>query len=283
MIYSETYPQTPLAKTLELIPQAIYGDSDYGNVLKDYENVFNIEKEDIEEFKQEYYTADNIKLWLCGRFSKNHVKILKEIFEKFERENSKRKKAPTKSKGKDIIEKISLENLWFSKNFKIEKPKEKEEFLKQITMEWCLMAGNAFFSPVYSFFRKKGLSYSPCFIQSVSYPDEVIFSLILRDVPNKNIEEVENCVDEFFEKLKSYEFWEKGFLKSLENRVEFFYAYTDFLIPYVKFEKMNFLLKYQLNLKDVKKGILEHIRNPETLREIMEKFFNTPSRRVVLL
>ena len=88
----EIYNNDPEKRMSELIPKAVFGESDYGDPITGYrETVESISKEDLEEFKAKYYTPKNMFILLEGDFSEKHIELVEKYFSNLEEKEVSKK------------------------------------------------------------------------------------------------------------------------------------------------------------------------------------------------
>ncbi|AAR38878.1 NEQ023 [Nanoarchaeum equitans Kin4-M] len=200
------YDSRPAGILCRNIPKSLFGESDYGDPIGGYEETIkNIEKSDLEEFKQKYYVSNNMFVVVNGNIKEKHKQIIEKYFSKIEEGNPKKKK-PTIGKGKDIEIKFPTKLVHCSLNF--EAPLDlRYKLLTSIVGYRGLM--NAIFR------EKYGICYSCSFYIYNTYPDRLAISLELPGIEKQKLDLVEIAKEEFFEKLKQLD--EQEYKKAMEK------------------------------------------------------------------
>ncbi|MCS7123280.1 MAG: insulinase family protein, partial [Candidatus Aenigmarchaeota archaeon] len=187
-----------------LIPIAVFGESDYGDPIEGYEDTVNsISKEELEEFKIKFYSAKNISLLIEGMFNENHLNIVRKNFSSLESTDVTRK-TPTRLSGSDIVKKINFgKHIYYSKSFEIDL--FEVDFSTLQSFIW-LVSGTSH-SLVLDIFRKRyGISYDISFELSGLYPDRAILSLIIRGYRKNKDKLIEKAYSELIHEIMSKNF-----------------------------------------------------------------------------
>lgn len=206
----ENNPESLLER---LIPQSVFGKSDYGEPIGGYrETIISISKEDIEEFKSKYFSSKNMFILIEGNFSYKHLEVIKKIFSRLE-ENDCIKKKPSKSKGKDIIKKADTKNqIYFSKNFEVRFDKDKKFY---VPFAFSKVISGGISSLLFNIFREKyGIGYGIFFEPSYYFEDSMILSLEIPGYEKEKDRYIEIAYEDLINEINN----EKKFNKYFEGR-----------------------------------------------------------------
>ncbi|MEM0476358.1 MAG: pitrilysin family protein [Candidatus Aenigmatarchaeota archaeon] len=196
----ERNENNPEDKLISSIPNSLFGNSDYGrSIIGNRESIESITKIDLEEFKEKYYSANNMFILLEGNFNKKHIDLVIKYFSKLENKNVKLKK-PTKSKGKDIYLNLHTQNqIYFAlnRNYKI------EEFFDLEALSSILSGGIS--SKLFQIFRSKyGIGYVQQLENTYIYPDEIIFSLLIPGFEKEKEKLLKKAISEIINNYSEY-------------------------------------------------------------------------------
>lgn len=212
----ERYENDPESYLEINIPKSIYGESDYGDPIGGYRHtIININKEDIERFKEDYYNPDNTFIIIEGNFSDKHIKLVKEYFRKLDG-SSKKKKNPSKDIGKDIIIDMDTRNQIY---FAINRSYNIDNIYSIDSLSLILSGGIS--SKIFQIFRNKhGIGYHIKLEIEYTFKDELIFSLVIPGFEKEKEKEVEKAINDLIE---SYSKIEKEYVEGRILREDFIF------------------------------------------------------------
>ncbi|MGC9079574.1 MAG: M16 family metallopeptidase, partial [Nanopusillaceae archaeon] len=232
------------------IPKSLFGDSDLGDPIGGTkETINNINKEDIEEFKEKYYNPDNMFIIVEGKFGNYHIKKVKEYFEKIEG-NSDKKKKPTIDNGKDIIirKKEIKDQIYFSLSTYF----DKDDIFYLEALQILLSGGIS--SKTFQIFRNKyGIGYIQTLDSWLEY-DYSLFSLVIPgfDVDKENL--LDEAINYFINKYEEY--IDKDYVDGRIKREKFlFLTKTKNNIFKRLFGDAMYITKFEKNIEEVEKEV----------------------------
>ena len=208
----------PSYKIFDLAYKSLFGDSDFGEpIAGSIETVDNISREDLEEFKQNYYTTDNVVLFLAGNFKDKHVELINKTFGSLEETKAKRKKEPSINEGKNIVERMDTKNAFEILAFK---HKVNKELFRHLYV-FKVLISSGLSSLSHGVFREKyGLAYSVYLEQDYFY-NKIFTNFLVFDGLNSDKEnKVEDAFNEFVDKFKKID------EKYLKGRINFYKLLT---------------------------------------------------------
>ncbi len=184
---------------------SVYGESDWGeDIGGKEETVKNIEKEDLEKFKEKYYQPDNVYLFLVGNFDEKIIEIIQKKFGKIEGK-SKKKKEPTKENSRDLILKRNFlsnfrENCYVAFSYKL---KSNFRLVDLWVMNVLLKGGMS--SPFFQEIReKRGLCYSITTLLDIKEKKSLgEYSIFLDSIKERYVEKSKNIITKILEKIKN--------------------------------------------------------------------------------
>ncbi|MGQ4892473.1 MAG: M16 family metallopeptidase [Candidatus Njordarchaeia archaeon] len=100
----ETTMSDPIARTYMLCPKTVFGESDLGSpIMGTKETVESITLDDLLDFKERYYKANNMITVLVGGFSRENFEEIKRVLGKLEEAKISKKK-PSKGRSRSIVD-----------------------------------------------------------------------------------------------------------------------------------------------------------------------------------
>ncbi|HIP90659.1 MAG TPA: insulinase family protein [Candidatus Nanopusillus sp.] len=193
----ERYENDPESRLYDTVPKSVFGESDYGDPVGGYrETVESISKEDLEEFKAEYYTPSNIFILVEGNFNNRHLALVKEYFSKLEDRGISKKK-PSKGDGSDIIQQMDTKNqIYYALNFKV----PIDNFI--LAKAFARFVSGGLSSLVFQTIREKyGIGYHVSFTPSYVYEDYMIYTLSVPGFERDKEDSLYKAIDDLFETI----------------------------------------------------------------------------------
>ena len=266
----ERIENNPEEKLDLLIPQSIYGNSDYGrSIVGNRESIESIEKNDLEEFKAKYYVSKNMFIVVEGNLNRDQIKFLEKKFSSIAEGKVKHKK-PSKGKGKDIEERMNTRNqIYFALSNRIKIKK----FFEAEALSYLLSGGIS--SKAFQIFRNKyGIGYHIDLDISYIYPDEFILSLLIPGFEKEKEKYLDDAIEDFLNvKL------EKEYFKGRKRRTEIVLEKKESDIKSILY-LANLIAIFEKDFDFYKKKIIEEICNKKILKNL-EKLKN--GKRVYIL
>jgi predicted Zn-dependent peptidase len=266
----ERIENDPEEKLDLLIPQSIYGNSDYGrSIVGNRESIESIEKNDLEEFKAKYYVSKNMFIVVEGNLNRDQIKFLEKKFSSIAEGKVKHKK-PSKGKGKDIEERMNTRNqIYFALSNRIKIKK----FFEAEALSYLLSGGIS--SKTFQIFRNKyGIGYHIDLDISYIYPDEFILSLLIPGFEKEKEKYLDDAIEDFLNvKL------EKEYFEGRKRRTEIVLEKKESDIKSILYLS-NLIAIFEKDFDFYKKKIIEEICNKKILKNL-EKLKN--GKRVYIL
>jgi len=209
----ERYENNPEDLMNRLVPKSVFGESDYGEPISGYrETVESISKQDLEEFKSNFYKSNEMFIILEGKFNQKHLKILNKYFSKID-ESKARKKKPSISKGKNIVIKHDTKNqIYFSRNH-VNNINRKNYYLPFAFSE---IVSGGISSLTFNIIRGIfGIGYSVYFEPTYIFEDKLILSFGIPGFEKEKEKFLERATEEFENSM-----FDKNFEKYVKGRKE---------------------------------------------------------------
>ncbi|BFI73672.1 peptidase M16 [Nanoarchaeota archaeon] len=250
--------------------KSLFGDSDIGDPIGGTKDtIININKEDIEEFKEKYYNPDNMIILLEGKFNDDHVKLVKEYFEKMEG-NSNKKKEPSVSDGKDII--IKKDGIRDQIYYSLSTNFNEEDLINLEALSSILSGGVS--SKVFQIFRNKyGIGYSVYLFTTLIYKYSIL-SLMIPGFDKDKENMLNDAINYFIDKYNEY--IDKEYIDGRIRREKFLYlTKTKDNIFRRLFEDIEYIIKFGKSIDDIEKEVEEIIKNNYIdLEKYLKKLYN---------
>ncbi|MEO2154401.1 MAG: pitrilysin family protein [Nanoarchaeota archaeon] len=260
------YESNPSYKIYDLAFKSLFGESDLGEpIVGTIETINNVEKEDLEEFKANYYTTDNIELFLVGNFKDKHINLIKNTFGKIEESKSKKKKEPTIKKGQDIVEKMETNNIFAILGFL--KENKNNKFLNYLIHKKLI--SNGLSSLLFNELREKeGFAYSiNLSIESFNINGKQIFTpLLIFNGLNKDKKDI--FVKRSLEVLNKKKF-NKDYIEGRKKFFKLNASHYDFNMFSLVENIVYYKTKGYPSILELKEEFLD--KTPEEIRELVEK------------
>ncbi len=183
------YKEDPNSWIYNLGPLALYGRSDLGDPIGGYvETVNNIEKKDVEEFKEDYYSPQNMVAFLIGAVDEEILNTTVKYLESLDDKGRVKLKNPKGSEGGDIVEERGSEQYYFARTFKHDFPLHKVKIF-----EYLLTYGMS--SILFQELReKRGIGYS-----IGSWVDKYFFEIVVSGYVKEKHKELLEIMDKVWE------------------------------------------------------------------------------------
>ncbi|BBL45460.1 peptidase M16 [Nanobdella aerobiophila] len=265
----ERYENDPESLLNFISNRALFGDSDLGDpVGGTRETILNINKEDIEDFKEKYYNPDNMIIIVEGRFSENHINKIKEYFNNIEG-NSDNKKTPTIDKPRDI--KLYMDNIKGQIYFSLVNRYNINDYIYLSALSDILSGGAS--SKLFQIFRNKyGIGYH----QSLSVYTLYNNSVLSLEIPSFD-KEKENILPEAIDYLiNNYEdYIDQEYVNGRINRSNFIYSTKIKNNIFLRLStEVEYILKFGKNLEEIRKEIINIEKNYIKIEKYLKELKN---------
>ena len=235
------YKEDPNSWIYDLGVLSLFGRSDLGDPIGGYpETVKNITKQDIEEFKEAYYSPKNMIAILLGNFEEEELNLTMEKLEQLEGDKVKLK-SPSRGEIQNLVENRGSEQYYYARAFE----NVNLEYHKLVINEYLLTVGLS--SLLYTELReKRGIGYS-----IDSWPDLDFFEIVV----NGYVKEKHNELLEVIDRI-----WD---LEVSEELIEGKKAQLEFILSKIKtnlfrrvYEEIHYRMLGYNGLEDFKNKIM---------------------------